>query len=334
MGYITLNKKAFFNNASYYLSLIGDKNKLCMALKDNAYGHGIDEMAQFCLEFGIKHCIVRDIREANIASKYGFETILILYEIPTKNYPNNYIFSINSLESINSYPNNTKVELKIDTAMSRNGILDNEIDEVVQLIKTKQLILNGIFTHFCCADEDNDTTTKQEQKFTQAIKYIKKQISIPFRIHCANSAGVHKVDNSIYDMVRLGIGMYGYSLACQKSLQPVLSLWANKISTRVLPKNSCVGYGATYKTTQDTTTISNYDIGYGDGFFRLNERKKAKVKNGKSILGRVSMDSFSLEGDEDKVCIFDDVTHLALVHDTIDYEILTHLQPHIKRIVL
>jgi len=80
--------------------------------------------------------------------------------------------------------------------------------------------------------------------------------------------------------------------------------------------------------------IRGFYDGYGDGFFRTNERKKIKIKNNKEILGRISMDSFSLLGDDNIVCVFDDVTHIAKVHDTIDYEILTHLFPNIKREII
>ena len=334
MGYITLSKKAFFNNADYYSHQIGGKDKLCMALKDNAYGHGVKYMAQLCDGYGIKHCIVRDIDEADIASQYNFNTILVLYENPKKIYSENYIFGINSIEILSLLPKNTKIELKIDTGMSRNGICSSQIDKALHLISENNLILNGVFTHFCCADEDNDTTLKQEKQFIKAIEQIKAKVTKSFRIHCSNTAGVHKINHNLYDMVRIGIGMYGYSKPAQKNLKPIMSLWANKISTRVLKKNDGVGYGSTYMVKKDNVKVSNYDIGYGDGFFRVNERQKAYVQNGKQILGRISMDSFSLESDDDKICVFNNVSELSELHDTIEYEILTHLLPRIKRIII
>ncbi|MEA2017079.1 MAG: alanine racemase [Campylobacterota bacterium] len=336
MGYIELNKKAFFNNADYYTKLLGDTKKLCIALKDNAYGHGIEPMAQLSNIYGIKHCIVRDIDEANIVSNYDFESILVLYEIPKKKYNNNYIFGINSIEKISSYPENTKVELKIDTGMSRNGIKPSELNEAIKLILSNNLILNGVFTHFCCADTDNDDnlTKQQEKLFLEVVAKIKSKVKTQFRVHCANTAGVELVNNNLYDIARVGIGLYGYNKPIQQYLKPILSLWANKISTRILDKNDSIGYGATFIIEKDNTTISNYDIGYGDGFFRLNERKKGFLENGSSILGRVSMDNFTTYGDDDKVCLFKNATALASTHDTIEYEILTHLSSKIKRTII
>jgi len=332
MGFIKLNKKAFFHNADYYCRIIGDNKKLCIALKDNAYGHGIEYIAFMSQEYGIKHCIVRTIHEANLIFKYNFETILILYDIALhNNYPQNYIFGINSLDALLNTAKNTKIELKLDTGMSRNGISVDEIDKAVNIIHTNNLNLNGVFTHFCCADKSNDSWKVQERKFLKYTNNIKKQISYKFRVHCANSSGAHKVDNSKYDLARIGIGMYGYCNLANGELKPVLSLFANKISTRTLNVGDKIGYGATFRIEQKNAKVSNYDVGYGDGFFRLNEIKKAKVKNGKEILGLVSMDSFSLSGEEDVICVFDDATHLAKVHDTVEYEILTHLFPNIKR---
>lgn len=336
MGYINLNKKAFFHNADYYSKLLGSKDKICIALKDNAYGHGIEPMAKLSQAYGIKHTMVRNIPEANRASKYDFESILILYEIPTKQYPENYIFSINSLEDLQNCIEHCKIELKIDTGMGRNGILPNEIDNALEIITQKNLILNGIFTHFSCADENDIRTKEQEELFTKTLKIIKSKTDSLFRIHCANSAGAHKVDNSIYDMARVGIGLYGYLDVDNTSelVKPVLSLHAKKISTRILNRGDTINYGATYVVSKDNFVVSNYDVGYSDGFFRLNERKKATTLKNKEILGRVSMDSLSVEGDDKEICIFNNARKLAKIHDTIHYEILTNLHASVPKFII
>jgi len=336
MGYIHLNKKSFFHNADYYTKLLGDTNKICIALKDNAYGHGIEPMAQLSTEYGIKHTMVRNISEANRASKYSFETILVLYELPTEDCSKNYIFSLNSLSDIHRCLPRYKVELKIDTGMGRNGILPSEISEAIKLIQQKQLILNGVFTHFSCADEDDEFTKNQEKLFLKSINKIKDLHTKPFRIHCANSAGSHKVDTTLYDMARIGIGLYGYLdfEDVKDKVLPVLSFHAKKISTRVLNKGDAINYGATYKVPYDNFLVSNYDVGYGDGFFRLNERKKAYTEKNKEILGRVSMDGLSVEGDDETICIFNNARALAQTHDTIHYEILTNLHAGVPKYII
>ena len=333
MGYIKLDRKAFFHNLDYF-SNICTKDKLSIALKDNAYGHGTYEIGMLCKEYGIKHVFVRDMREADIAKQFGFETILVLYDIPSKK-DDKVIVSINSLDDLVKIPKNSKIEIKIDTGMNRNGITESQLPEAFKLVEKNTLTINGIFTHFCCADEDNDITKKQENRFQDIVSVVKKYIDYDFRVHCANSAGVHKVDMTKYDLARIGIGVYGYiDLLETKYLKPVMSLYAAKIATKHIKTGDHVGYGSYAFTAHENMVVSNYDIGYGNGFLRLGDKKRANIANGKQILGRVSMDSFSIEGDDPEVCVFNDVSHLASVHDTINYEIFTTLSPFIKRLIV
>ena len=335
MAYITINKIIFFNNLDYFVTLVGNKDKLSIALKDNAYGHGIDEIANLCSEYGIKNVFVKNLKEAEIIKKYNFCSVQVLYDIPKK--LTNFSISINSLENLEQIPKGSTIELKIDTGMHRNGIEENEIYKALEFIKAKELILKGVFSHFCCADENNDETNKQEILFLKIVEDIKRLYNKKFNIHIANTLGSHRVDNSIYDQARIGIGVYGYLDVkyIEHTLKPILALYANKISTRILNKNEHIGYGSkAYLVPHDKFKVSNYDIGYGDGFVRISEDKKFTIKNGKEILGRVSMDSLSINGDDDVICIFDNVSSLAEIDKTIEYEILSQLSPFLKRVII
>ena len=333
MGYITLNKKAFFHNLDYFSKIVGSKDKLCIALKDNAYGHGTYEIASLSKEYGIKHVFVRNIYEADLIKEFEFESVLVLYDTPEEKN-DNIIVSINSLEALNKIPQYCKIELKLDTNMNRNGITEDQIPQAIKLIKQNRLILNGVFTHFCCADEDNNITKNQEELFLDLLKKFKKEFK-NFRIHCANSAGVHKVDNSIYDIARIGIGSYGYlDLPQEEFLKPVMSLYGKKITTKYIKKGEHIGYGSNAFVASKDIVVSNYDIGYGDGFFRFSENKEFTLQNGLKILGRVSMDSFSVESSDDKIVVFDDVTSLAKANNTIKYEVLATLSPFVPKIIL
>jgi alanine racemase len=331
LGYIELNKKAFFHNLDYFSNLCG-KEKLSIALKDNAYGHGIEEVASMCQEYGIKHVFVRNLREATIAEKFSFDSILVLYEIPQQKY--DFIIAVNSLEDLQKVPKNSKIELKIDTHMNRNGLIASEVAPALERIEKNGLILNGVFTHFCCSDEESNITKLQEEEFLKIISEIEKTIKYPFRKHCANSSGAHKVDMKHYDLARVGIGAYGYiDLKNITTLQPVMKLFANKIATKHIQKGEHVGYGSKAFVAPKEMLVSNYNIGYADGFFRLGEQKTATIADGRKILGRVSMDSFSVEGDDTTLCVFDNVENLAKVHNTIVYEILANMKPYIKRYI-
>lgn len=335
MGYIKLHKQNYFHNLEYFSKACGSIDKVCIALKDNAYSHGIELVAQMASEFGIKHVFVRTLEEANIAKEYGFETILVLYEIPTQK-DDALVIGTNSLEDIKNVPNGSKIELKIDTGMYRNGLIFDDIKEAAAIIKEQQLIVHGAFTHFCCSEEPNEIIFEQEEEFLRCVKELQKYVDYKFRTHCANSAGVFRIDMSKYDLARIGIGTYGYlDLEEQeKNLKQVLSLHATKISTKTIQKGDHVGYGSESFVAQKEMTVSNYNIGYGDGLSRANSNKQRKIANGLDILGRVSMDSFSVESTEEEVCVFDDARDLAKVHNTITYEVLTNLKANIKRVIV
>ena len=112
-----------------------------------------------------------------------------------------------------------------------------------------------------------------------------------------------------------------------------MSLWAEKISSRKIINGDKVGYGEVFQADRNMQ-ISTYDIGYGDGFMRLDEYKTSKISDGRRIIGRVSMNNLAIEGNDQKVCIFDDVKDLSKVHNTISYEILCRINENIEKRII
>jgi len=334
MAYIEINKNNFFKNLDYFSNIVGDKKKLSIALKDNAYGHGIRKIARLCIDYGIENVFVKNDDEASLIRNYNFKTILVLYGCNNIKYTKNTHIAISSIQQLKKIKKNSKIELKIDTGMHRNGINVIDIENAMHIIKYNNLKLKAVFTHFASADEDSTQMQEQEKIFLKAINTVKERYEYKFKIHCANTSAVHKINNEQYDMARIGIGAYGYIdlVQLKNKLKPVMSLIAEKISTRTINKNETIGYGSkAYVNKKNNFKVSNYDIGYGDGFFRLDENKIFTLENGKNILGRISMDSLSVEGDASKIILFTNVESLAKVHNTISYEILTNLSPFLKR---
>jgi len=107
-------------------------------------------------------------------------------------------------------------------------------------------------------------------------------------------------------------------------------LWENRNLKYKLKKGDCVGYGDCWKASSEII-VSNYDIGYGDGLFRVNEEINLNTKEGYKIIGRVSMDSISIISDKKEICIFDDADCWAVAFRIIPYDILAKLSPYIKR---
>jgi len=331
MPYIKLDRSALLHNLDIITQRAGGKERIAAVLKDNAYGHGLELMAAMLKEYGITKAVVRTKVEA-YKIKELFDCILILADEP-KTDPK-LTFAINDIEQLHHTPKASRIELKIDTGMHRNGIAVEQIEEAIEQIVAKELELVGAFTHFRSADTLSSELFWQERNWQEAKERIKQacqkyHIPLP-HFHSQNSAALFR-EGLKDDFARVGIAMYGYlemdEVYEQPPLKPVLSLWAKRIATRRLQKGQRVGYGGDFEA-QEAMVVSTYDVGYGDGIFRSQRYTKDK-----EILGRVSMDSIVVEGDEKEICIFDDAKELAHSLGTISYEVLVKLSPFIHRLV-
>lgn len=337
MAKIVLNKSNYFHNLKVISEHAGSKSKVAVVLKDNAYGHGLLEIAKLANEFGIENAVVRTIAEAKQIESY-FRQILILADTDLDSYSHSFHIVINCLEDIQRLPENTNVQLKVDTGMHRNGISIKTLQEAIYGIYKQKLNLTGVMTHYRSADELSCEFYWQKSLFEEVkceTKIICEKLLLPVpSFHSSNSSGLFRFKNFDEDLVRVGIAQYGYLetniIFSNPNLKPVMSLWANKISTRSIKKNQKVGYGGTYLAQKDMN-ISTYNLGYGDGFLRLDGKQKYITPKGYEILGRVSMDNISVNSEEEEICIFDDVRKLAKLQNTISYEITTTLNPNIPK---
>ena len=335
MAFITLNKNNFFNNLDIISKRSKAKDKIALVLKDNAYGHGILEIASLAKEYGITRAVVQNVTEAKKIEDF-FEYILILADFPQEK-SEKIRYTINDIKTIKNFPKNTKVELKVNTGMNRNGIQMQELKTAFELIKKSELCLEAVFTHHGCADEMNEFFEMQNENFKE-VKQSSRELANKYGLsklgfHSCNSAALFRTDDFNEDMARVGIAAYGCMQLPpafdEKDLKPVLSLFANKISSRELKKGESVGYGATYRADGDYI-VSNYDFGYGDGFLRVCSNSYTTPQNVK-LLGRISMDNSSFLSDEDELLIFDDARLVAEMAGTIGYEVLTSLKSDIRR---
>ncbi len=306
--------------------------RIALVLKDNAYGHGLAIMAKLACEAGVRHAVVRRIFEAEAIGEL-FETVLVLSDIPGKTAAENIYIAINDIETIERLPKETSVELKVDTGMHRNGIEPERFAEAVEKIDARGLRLVGVMTHYRSADEIGSDFFWQRKRFERLKEEAVGLGLTGVRWHSCNSAALFRVGRFDEDIARIGIAAYG----CLKmpaafkapKLLPVMSLWADKISGRRVRAGERVGYGGDGAVTKDCL-LSCYDIGYGDGW----PRSGYLLPNGRPIVGRVSMDMISVEGEEERVCIFDDASKAAEQFGTIGYEVMTRLSPSIERVVV
>jgi len=335
MAYITLKKNHFFNNLDIIAKLASGKDKIALVLKDNAYGHGLCEIANMAKEYGIKKAVVRTYNEAKEIEEF-FDYILVLADTPKKQ-SDIMRYTINDLAQIDKFPEGTKVELKVNTGMNRNGIERHELSLAFEKIMQKSLNLEGIFTHHSCADERGCVFEEQNKNFAK-IKQESEELAhtlgiLKLRFHSANSAALFRETNFNEDMARVGIAAYG-CLELEgnphaSELKPVLSVYAKKISSRTLQEGEAIGYGATHKL-RTKSVVSNYDFGYGDGFMRICSDNYTTPES-IPLLGRISMDNSSFLSEKEELLIFNDAREIAKSAKTISYEMLTSLKPSIAR---
>ncbi len=338
MPIIELSRKAYFHNLDIIAQKVGKHSKIAIVLKDNAYGHGLIEMAQLSFEYGLKKAVVHNVQEARVIKRY-FDDILILagdeYVVDEQ-----FSYAINSLEQIEKMPKGINVELKVDTGMHRNGIAPNVLQKAVRTIVDRGLFLRGVMSHHRSADTLSSEWFWQEKNFESLkseVLELQKRLGFKRpRFHTANSAAIFRDNSHHHDMVRVGIAAYGclemeQTLESPK-LEPVLKLIAQKIVTRTLAKGEHVGYNATYRA-EKALEVSTYDVGYADGLLRAASNHYV-TPSGAQLLGRISMDNSTFTGCDEALVIFDDVNDYAKASGSIGYEVLTGLHFEIKREVV
>jgi len=323
LAYIELDSNNLLDNINLIKKTTN--KDIFAVIKDNAYGHGILEIAQILNKEGIKKVCVRNNFEAKLVQKY-FEEILVFF--PTLEYNGaNISYTISNISQLKK-SKHKKIHLKFDTGMHRNALNLEDIDTILEMAFSK-FEVRGVFSHFCCADEDSNDTFIQLERFKlireKVIKYCKKNnYKIP-KFHLANSDAIFKLkDFSLFDYSRPGIAMYGGI----RNLKPVMSLWGERIKTYEIDKNQFVGYNKKYKFNEKNI-VTLIDLGYSDGILYFD--KQLQLKDTIAI-GKISMDSMSVIGDYKKICVFDDIKEFSKNYPyTITYDILTKLKSYIPR---
>lgn len=326
MAYIELNSKHLKNN----IEIISDisKKEILAVIKDNAYGHGILEIASLLKKYGIKRVCVRDNGEAKKIKNF-FEEILIFFP-NNEASSENFSYSIGSLKQLklNKHKN---IHLKFDTGIHRNALNFEDFDEIMQIVIENQLNLKAVFSHFCCSDDNEKYTQIQLNRFEIIRKRViefcqNNNLNIP-KFHIENSDSLFKLDTN-YDYVRPGIALYGG--VNYTGLKPVMKLVGERINSYTLQENQGIGYNKTFQALKETKTTL-IDLGYSDGILYFQNGLKLKNCN---AVGKISMDSMSVESEEDKVIIFDDVREFVKNYNTISYDILVKLKAEIKRVII
>lgn len=339
MSYITLNRANYYHNLDILSQKAGDKSKIMAVLKDNAYGHGIEIMAGFAKDFGITKVAVKNLSEA-LAIHHLFEEVLILADQSCfQVFAQNISMSVHSYELLQKLPKDMPIHLNVDTGMRRDGVGLDEVQKCLQYILKHKLNLKGVFTHYRSSDDLNSEFYWQRELFAKVkseVRYFveKNSLSMP-KFHSCNSSSLLRSEMFDEDYARCGIATFGYCaidpLLGVFDLRPVMTLWAERLSSRYIKKGEKVGYGGVYESPK-SQIVSTYDIGYGDGFFRYDGLGELAFCDGKTVIGRLSMDSLCVEGEDEKIRLIPCAQELAEFFKTISYDVLSKLSTSIKRV--
>jgi len=320
-GYAEVDLEAIAGNLRYLKEISAPGTKLMGVVKADGYGHGSVPVARRLEPFDfLAGFAVATPEEAHTLRMGGVrKPILILgysfpysYEMLAEEEIRPAVFRFDSIEPLKAAAKKVgkpiRVHIKVDTGMNRIGISpDREgLSFVRALMGQEGIVIEGIFTHFARADEEDKTyTEKQLRTFQEFLHMIKEALSleIPFR-HCSNSAGILEMPRANMDLVRAGIAMYGLSPSGQrnracKPLRPALSLYSCIVCLKTIERGEAVSYGGTF-TAEKRIRVATIPVGYGDGYPRELSNRGYVLLHGRRapILGRVCMDQFMVDVSE------------------------------------
>lgn len=338
--------------------MVGKTNVLAV-VKADAYGHGSIACAKHLEKHGCKNFAVASLQEAVELRTAGIESdILIFGRTDPKNfkYLHEYnliqtVYALDYAKQINLAKEQVRVHINIDTGMSRFGLYLHTAEDLTQVVKEiktiqslKYLSYEGLYTHFANSDEANPNFCDQQFAMYQLLINTLRKLKIPTGIkHVGNSAVVIAHPDKYLDMVRFGIGLYGYPHQRDTLvLKPVMSLYTHVTSTRIIHKHDTVSYGRTYQT-EEPIKIATIAIGYADGYNRLLSNKDYVLFQQKKlpVIGRVCMDATmvlakdALIHDGDIVEVFGEnkpLESMCEIVKTIPYELLCNVSKRVPRI--
>lgn len=360
-SYVNVDLDAINDNFNAVGKLHPNK-KIIAVVKANGYGLGSVQIASHLYKQGVDFFAVATLDEAIELRMHGIKAkILVLGIIEPKDIhkASQHRLALTapsvdwleqSLQFIEEDDKPIWIHLKLDTGMGRIGMRSAEAyqEAVALLSTTEQMKFEGVYTHFGCADEDNNSAELAYNKFLSIIDTAQA----PEYIHCQNSAAALRFDASECTAIRLGISLYGYYPSeyirnlSKIHLKPAMQLISTVNFVKEIEAGETVSYGATY-IASNNETIATFPLGYADGLNRKLQGYHVNLQGEQvEIVGRICMDQFLARvpaGTQlgDKAIIIDhhtdsvqSIEQVAKLLGTINYEVLTSLSRRLPKIYL
>jgi len=352
---------ALAHNFKFFKSLIKPGTKTIGMVKASGYGAGSYEIAKTLQDCGCDYLAVAVQDEGVELRKASITMPVIVLNPNGVNYKAMFQYNLQpelyNLEmardlikegkryGIQGFP----VHIKIDSGMHRLGFTHGELPELINLLKGQDVVIPAsVFSHLCAADEpqQDEYTQGQFEYFDSCCELLQASFEHRIMRHILNTSGIVRFPEHQYDMVRIGIGLYGIRTlddGSEDALMPVSALRSIIISIKEWPAGTTVGYGR-HGVLQRASRIATVNIGYADGFDRHFGNGKVNMWVGGKLcptVGNVCMDAVMIDVTGvnckvgDTVEIFGEhvpIEQLSEARDTIPYEILTSVSPRVKRV--
>lgn len=348
---IEISSQNLIYNLQQFRKKIGPKVKLMAVVKANAYGHGIKQVSQIAAKNGADWLGVNNLEEGLQIRQLDIKLpVLILGYVPLAALKtaakNNLSLVVYNRETAKNLPAGAKVHFKIETGTNRQGIRPENARDFAKFCQKRGLKIEGIYTHFANIEDTTDYSFVMEQ----LEKFKKIKIKAPLR-HTACTAATILFPQTFFNMVRVGIGLYGLlpSGEIEFQLKPVLT-WKTKIAqVKIVPKGETVSYGRTWQASR-RSKVAVLPIGYYDGYDRKLSNCGRVLIHGQfaPVVGRVCMnmtmvdvtDITDVELENEVVLIGKQgkneiaAEELAQKIGTINYEVVSRINPLIPRKVV
>ena len=359
---LEVNLSAIERNINYFRTKMSPATKLVAMVKASSYGAGDTEVAQMLVKQGVDYLAVAFADEGIKLRAGGITSPIVVlnaddnsFDAMVASHLEPEIYSLRSLEAFafaaraeQCYP----IHIKLDTGMHRLGFMEEDIDSLLAALDRCRATVRvaTIFTHLCVSDDSSqdEFTRSQIALFDRLSSRIISHLGYTVLRHAAASAAIVRFTEAHFDMCRLGLGMYGYGFEHNSNLEPVSTLSTRIVQIRTLDAGQSVGYGRADVLCRKSR-IATIPVGYADGLDRkLGCGHWSMIVNGKPAptVGRICMDSCMIDVTEiedvkegDSVTIFsaqsgNSAEDMALILDTIPYEILTSVSDRVKRIYI
>lgn len=364
MSKVIIDLDAYRHNLKVVRNLVGSYVRIIAVVKANAYGHGIVPVAQCAEKWGINMVAVANVEEGVVLRQNGIKIpILVLLQpqdddlLALIDYQLTPLVSeLEIVKRLSELATRAKVNIpihcKIDTGMGRQGFsMDTVVKEVKSIVHLPHIDVEGVATHFPCADVENDAfTMNQIRVFSKLLNDLERD-GVPYEFaHSANSPAIINYPKSYFDAVRPGLMTYGLWPVKKKMarsiLKPVLR-WETRVTqVRSIKAGTAIGYGRTFIANQDMD-IAVLPVGYADGYRTQLSNKGEVLIHGTRcpVRGSVSMDQIVVEIKTKKPVSRGDTAvligkdgneeihteELAEKAGTIVYDILTGIGPRVTR---